>query len=79
MCIKHQLRLDIVCEDCDEFICSQYAKKDHKDHDWKTKPTTVILRRREQRRLFLKIRKKICKRLKRVYSRKTNKNAEVRK
>lgn len=32
-CEKHDLTIDIICEDCDGFICSRCAKTDHKDHD----------------------------------------------
>lgn len=29
MCEKHYLRTDITCDDCDEFICKQCAKRPH--------------------------------------------------
>uniref|UniRef100_A0A8W8M5C0 B box-type domain-containing protein n=3 Tax=Magallana gigas TaxID=29159 RepID=A0A8W8M5C0_MAGGI len=55
MCIKHDLNIDMTCEDCDEFICSQCAKTDHKDHDWKTIPTAGSLRRRELKKTLSKV------------------------
>ncbi|XP_052683071.1 uncharacterized protein LOC128163495 [Crassostrea angulata] len=55
MCIKHDLNIDITCEDCDEFICSQCAKTDHKDHDWKTIPTAGSQRRRELKKTLSKV------------------------
>lgn len=36
MCEKHDLTIDMICEDCEEFICSQCAKTAQKDNDWKT-------------------------------------------
>eukprot|EP00105_Crassostrea_gigas_P028289 XP_011449897.1 PREDICTED: E3 ubiquitin-protein ligase TRIM33-like [Crassostrea gigas] len=58
MCIKHYLNIDMTCEDCDEFICSQCAKTDHKDHDWKTIPTAGSLRRRELKKTLSKVKEK---------------------
>uniref|UniRef100_A0A8W8MDG1 B box-type domain-containing protein n=1 Tax=Magallana gigas TaxID=29159 RepID=A0A8W8MDG1_MAGGI len=58
MCIKHDLNIDMTCEDCDEFICSQCAKTDHKDHDWKTIPTAGSLRRRELKKTLSKVKEK---------------------
>ncbi|XP_065926117.1 E3 ubiquitin-protein ligase TRIM38-like [Magallana gigas] len=55
MCEKHNVNIDITCEDCDEFICSQCAKTDHKDHDWKTIPTAGSLRRRELKKTLGKV------------------------
>lgn len=55
MCEKHDLTIDMTCEDCDEFICSQCAKTDHKDHDWKTIPTAGSLRRRELKKTLSKV------------------------
>lgn len=40
----------MTCDDCDEFICSQCAKSDHKDHYWKTISTAGIQRRKELRK-----------------------------
>lgn len=42
MCEKHSMNIDITCEDYDEFICSQCAKSDHKDHDWKQFPQQEV-------------------------------------
>ncbi|XP_052683464.1 uncharacterized protein LOC128163835 [Crassostrea angulata] len=58
MCIKHDLNIDITCEDCDEFICSQCAKTDHKDHDWKTIHTAGSQRRRELKKNLSKVKEK---------------------
>ena len=47
ICEKHALMpIDVTCEDCGEFICSKYAKEDHKDHDWITISTAATLRTR---------------------------------
>lgn len=35
-CEKHNMNIDLICEDWDEFICSWCDKTDHKDHDWNT-------------------------------------------
>ncbi|XP_065925876.1 uncharacterized protein [Magallana gigas] len=60
-CEKHNFTIDITCEDCDEFICSQCAKTDHKDHDWKTIPTAGSLRRRELKKTMCKIKEEDVK------------------
>ncbi|XP_062586738.1 uncharacterized protein LOC134248347 [Saccostrea cucullata] len=54
-CEFHELPIDIVCEDCDELICSNCAKTDHRDHDWKTLTTAAIERRRGLREFLKKI------------------------
>jgi hypothetical protein len=36
MCDKHSELIDIFCEDCDKFICTDCVKTDHKDHNWVT-------------------------------------------
>uniref|UniRef100_K1PTY3 Uncharacterized protein n=1 Tax=Magallana gigas TaxID=29159 RepID=K1PTY3_MAGGI len=61
MCEKHDLRIDMTCEDCDEFICSQCAKTDHKDHDWNTIPTAGSQRRRELNEVLSKIKEEDVK------------------
>nr|XP_034309489.1 uncharacterized protein LOC117683771 [Crassostrea gigas] len=55
MCIEHDLRIDMTCEDCDEFICSQCAKT---DHDCKTIPAGGSLRRRELKKTLSKVKEK---------------------
>ncbi|XP_062597754.1 RING finger domain and kelch repeat-containing protein DDB_G0271372-like [Saccostrea cucullata] len=45
-CGKHKVRIDIFCEDCDEFICTRCAKTDHIHHNWDTVSTIATLRRR---------------------------------
>ncbi|XP_052703772.1 uncharacterized protein LOC128180031 [Crassostrea angulata] len=62
-CEKHDLRIDMTCEDCDEFICSECAKTDHKDHDWKTIPTAGSLRRRELKKTLNKIKEEDVKKM----------------
>lgn len=57
-CKKHNLTLDITCEKCDEFICSTCAKTDHKDHNWKTNPTTGTQRRRELKKTLSRTKEK---------------------
>ncbi|XP_052703520.1 uncharacterized protein LOC128179874 [Crassostrea angulata] len=54
-CEKHDLIIDLTCEDCDEFICSQCARTDHKEHDWKTISTAGSLRRRELKKTLVKV------------------------
>lgn len=64
-CWKHDLTIDMTCDDCDEFICSQCAKSDHKDHYWKTISTAGIQRRKELRKmLWVRKRGKMWKRWK---------------
>nr|XP_022336245.1 RING finger domain and kelch repeat-containing protein DDB_G0271372-like [Crassostrea virginica] len=44
MCEKHDLMpIEILCEDCDKFICSKCVKEDHKDHNWNTIITASTL------------------------------------
>ncbi|XP_052704912.1 uncharacterized protein LOC128180798 [Crassostrea angulata] len=63
MCEKHDLRIDMTCEDCDEFICSQCAKTDHKDHDWKTIPAAGSQRRKELNEFLSKIKEEDVKKM----------------
>ncbi|XP_062619186.1 uncharacterized protein LOC134280742 [Saccostrea cucullata] len=46
MCKTHDLPIDMICEDCDEFICGKCAKTDHRDHEWSTISTAATERRR---------------------------------
>ncbi|XP_061185001.1 uncharacterized protein LOC133193016 [Saccostrea echinata] len=55
MCVYHGLRIDIICEDCDEFICSKCAKTDHRDHEWNTLSTAATKWRRDLLTLLTKI------------------------
>ena len=56
MCHKHELMpIDITCDDCEEFICSKCAKKNHKDHDWITISTAATLRIRGLLKAMTKI------------------------
>ncbi|XP_062568794.1 tripartite motif-containing protein 75-like [Saccostrea cucullata] len=46
-CDKHSKRIDILCEDCDEFICSKCVKTEHKDHNWDTLANVASQRRED--------------------------------
>ncbi|XP_062596481.1 uncharacterized protein LOC134257926 [Saccostrea cucullata] len=46
MCENHNLPIDLVCEDCDEFICSTCVKTDHNGHDWVTLGVAASRRRK---------------------------------
>ncbi|XP_062569487.1 uncharacterized protein LOC134231542 [Saccostrea cucullata] len=50
---SHDSPIDVICEDCDEFICGDCAKSNHRDHNWKTL-TTAATQRRRGLLLFLK-------------------------
>ncbi|XP_062616449.1 uncharacterized protein LOC134278149 [Saccostrea cucullata] len=54
-CEIHDFSIDMICEDCDEFICANCAKTDHRDHDWKTLQTAATERRRCLVNFFRKI------------------------
>lgn len=54
-CVEHNFIIDIICEDCDKFICKQCVKTDHKDHDWDTISTAANKRRRKLKEYLLKI------------------------
>ena len=46
-CDKHRsVPIDVICEDCEEFICSKCVKEDHKDQDWDTIHTAVTVKTR---------------------------------
>ncbi|XP_062611657.1 uncharacterized protein LOC134273474 [Saccostrea cucullata] len=55
MCETHDLPIDVICEDCDEFVCARCAKTDHKEHEWSTLPTAASQRRRGLPRFLKKI------------------------
>lgn len=61
MCERHELIINMICEDCVEFICSQCAKTDHKDHNWKTISTAGIQRRKELKKTLSKFKEKDVK------------------
>ncbi|XP_061165875.1 uncharacterized protein LOC133174793 [Saccostrea echinata] len=46
MCEIHGKTIDMICEDCDEFICVECAITGHREHDPKTLPTAATQRRR---------------------------------
>lgn len=62
-CEKHNMNIDMICEDCDEFICSWCAKFDHHDHDWNTIHTASRLRRKELQETLSKITEKGVKKI----------------
>lgn len=41
-CEKHNLTIDMTCEDCDELSCLQCAKTDHKDMTGKQYPQQEV-------------------------------------
>ncbi|XP_062575307.1 uncharacterized protein LOC134237219 [Saccostrea cucullata] len=55
MCESHDLRIDMICEDCDEFICSKCAKTDHRDHSCNTIPKAADLRRKGLQKCLNKV------------------------
>ncbi|XP_062610554.1 uncharacterized protein LOC134272324 [Saccostrea cucullata] len=73
MCTFHDLPIDIICEGCDKFICSECAKTDHKSHNWKTITTAANERRRGLQEFLRKIKEgdlyKIDKKLEKMSQR----------
>ena len=64
MCEKHHLMpIEIICEDCDEFICSKCVKEDHKDHNWNTIITAATLKARGLMKSMKKIEEEEIKQL----------------
>ena len=49
ICEKHDLRIDMTCDDCEEFICSKCVKTSHKDHRWGTISAATSLLRKDLR------------------------------
>ena len=71
MCEKHHLMpIEIICEDCEKFICSKCVKEDHTDHNWNTTVTAATLTARGLMKSMTKIEeediKKIDERIKRT-------------
>ncbi|XP_062611770.1 uncharacterized protein LOC134273599 [Saccostrea cucullata] len=58
MCESHNLPIDVICEDCDEFICGECAKSNHRDHNWKTLTTAATQRKRGLLKFLKKIKEK---------------------
>lgn len=51
MCKMHaSMPIEVTCEDCEEFICSDCVKESHKDHNWQTIQTAAANRRRGLKR-----------------------------
>lgn len=59
MCKKHDITIDMLCEDCEMLICSKCIKMDHMDHNWNTITISASLRRRELKEYLLKITKEV--------------------
>lgn len=59
MCKKHDLTINIKCEDCGKLICFKCVKLDHMDHKWDTIAISASLRRRELKEYLLKITKEV--------------------
>lgn len=57
MCKKHDITIDMMCEDCGMLICSKCVEMDHMDHNLNTITISASLRRRELREYLLKITK----------------------
>ena len=56
ICEKHySMPIDVICEDCEIFICSKCVKEDHKDHNWDTITSAAILRKRGLLKTLTKI------------------------
>ncbi|XP_062609423.1 uncharacterized protein LOC134271193 [Saccostrea cucullata] len=55
MCEIHEKTIDMVCEDCDEFICVECALTGHGGHDPKTLSTAATQRRRGLLKFLKKI------------------------
>ena len=56
MCEKHYgMSIDDICEDCDEFICSNCVKEGHKDHNWQKTQTAATLNTGELLKSLTKI------------------------
>lgn len=53
MCEKYFLRKDIICDDCDEFICKKCVKIDYMDYDWIIIFIVVSIKRRDLK-MFIK-------------------------
>ena len=64
MCEKHHLMpIEIICEDCEEFICSKCVKEDHKDHNWNTIVTAATLKARGLMKSMTKIEEEDIKKI----------------
>ena len=47
ICEKHNaMPMDVICEDCEDFICTKCVKEDHKDHDWDTITSAATRKKR---------------------------------
>lgn len=57
ICERHEMTIDLTCDDCEEFLCSECIKEGHRDHDWKTISTAATLKIRGLFQSMLKIEK----------------------
>ena len=64
ICEKHNsMPIDIICEDCEDFICSKCVKEDHKDHNWDTITSAATVKTRGLLNSLNKIEKEFISRL----------------
>ncbi|XP_062583729.1 uncharacterized protein LOC134245466 [Saccostrea cucullata] len=62
ICKTHNAPADVICEDCDKFICGRCTKTDHRDHDWKTLLAAASERRSSLMKFLKKIKEEnLCK------------------
>ena len=63
-CKKHiSMPIDIICEDCEVFICSKCVKEDHKDHEWDTIASAATVKTRGLLTSLNKVEKDFIKQL----------------
>ena len=64
ICEKHNsMPIDIICEDCEDFICSKCVKEDHKDHNWDTITSAATVKTRGLLNSLNKVEKEFISRL----------------
>ena len=64
ICEKHNsMPIDIICEDCEDFICSKCVKEDHKDHNWDTITSAATVKTRGLLNSLKKVEKEFIKQL----------------
>ena len=64
ICEKHNsMPIDIICEDCEDFICSKCVKEDHMDHEWDTIASAATVKTRGLLTSLKKVEKDFIKQL----------------
>ena len=64
VCEKHNsMPIDIICEDCEDFICSKCVKEDHKDHNWDTITSVATAKTKGLLKSLNKVEKEFIKQL----------------